>query len=85
MTFEQLKEIIDKNNIPYNVTLESDSGWECDATDMDGVYYNRQKNLIIFTQSISQFERYDPRYRIPKSDPPKVHEKYTGFIAVSEE
>ena len=28
MTFEKLTELIEKNNIPENVKLESDSGWE---------------------------------------------------------
>ena len=46
MTFEKLAELINKNNIPKNVTLESDSGWECGPTGMDGVYYNQKKNVI---------------------------------------
>ena len=46
MTFEQLNKIIKKNHIPKNVTLLSDSGWECDATEMDGVYYNKNENVI---------------------------------------
>ena len=50
MTFEKLAELIDKNNIPKNVALESDSGWECGPTGMDGVYYNQTKNMIVFTQ-----------------------------------
>lgn len=50
MTFEQLTNIIKKHKIPKNVHLMSDSGWECDATEMDGVYYNKERNLIVFTQ-----------------------------------
>ena len=50
MTFKELQDIITRNNIPENVTLMSDSGWECDATDMDGVFYNRKSNIIVFTQ-----------------------------------
>ncbi|MEE1101317.1 MAG: hypothetical protein U0K86_07530 [Agathobacter sp.] len=50
MTFEKLTELINKNNIPDNVRLESDSGWECNATNMDGVYYNKTENVIVFTQ-----------------------------------
>lgn len=52
MTFETLNKIINKYNIPKNVRLMSDSGWECDATDMDGVFYNKDKNIIIFTQGL---------------------------------
>lgn len=51
MTFKTLTQIIKKNNIPNNVKLLSDSGWECSETDMDGVYYNKIKNEIIFTQN----------------------------------
>lgn len=50
MTFELLNKIIAENNIPSNVKLLSNSGWECDATDMDGVYYNKKSNIIVFTQ-----------------------------------
>ena len=50
MTFEKLKEIISRNNIPENVTLESMSGWEGGPTRMDGVLYDRKDNIITFTQ-----------------------------------
>ena len=50
MTFEILKKIIEKHNIPEDVELLSDSGWECSETDMDGVWYNEKRNEIIFTQ-----------------------------------
>lgn len=58
MTYAQLEQIIIRNNIPKNVTLQSDSGWECDATEMNGVYYNKYKNLIIFTQSCDKYQWY---------------------------
>lgn len=60
MTFEQLNKIIKENNIPENVHLLSDSGWECDATEMDGVYYNKKKNVIVFTQECTILSKYDP-------------------------
>ena len=41
MKLNKLLELINKHNINDNVLLRSDSGWECGATDMDGVYYNR--------------------------------------------
>ena len=50
MTFGALKEIIDKNKIPDDVLLLSHSGWECDATHMDGIWYCKDKNVIVFTQ-----------------------------------
>lgn len=51
MTFEYLNEIIQQYNIPHNVRLMSDSGWECDATDMNGIFYNEKENIIVFTQN----------------------------------
>lgn len=61
MTFDKLKELIEKYNIPGNVTLLSDSGWEVEETDMDGVFYNEAENHIIFTQEFSEFEKYTNR------------------------
>lgn len=52
MTFKELQNIIKDNNIPEDVHLISDSGWECYATEMDGVYYNKTLNEIVFTQGI---------------------------------
>lgn len=50
MTFEKLQQIIEENNIPHDVQLQSDSGWECCETEMDGVYYDVGENRLIFTQ-----------------------------------
>ena len=61
MTFAELNKIIEENNIPHDVKLMSDSGWECSATDMDGVYYNREKNEIVFTQK-TMMRDYDDEY-----------------------
>ena len=61
MPFEKLKELIEKYNIPANVRLLSDSGWECDETEMDGVFYNKKENHIIFTQEFSEYEKYSNR------------------------
>lgn len=56
MTFDILQKIIKENNIPSNVHLTSDSGWECDATEMDGVYYNEAENEIVFTQEGNEYD-----------------------------
>lgn len=58
MTFNKLKKIIETFKIPDNVILQSDSGWECSETEMDGVYYNKNTNTIIFTQEISKYDKY---------------------------
>lgn len=50
MTFEKLSKLIKKYDIPHDVTLLSDSGWECDPTSMRGVRYNKNENVIVFTQ-----------------------------------
>ena len=63
MTFEKLSKIIKDNNIPDDVHLMSDSGWECCATEMDGVYYNESKNEIVFTQGFD-FEDYEDGYKM---------------------
>lgn len=71
MTFELLEEIIENNNVPKNVKLLSDSGWECGSTDMDGVYYNPSRNEIVFTQEGDCYDNYfkdknwKPIYRDP--------------------
>lgn len=56
MTFEELSNIIEKHNIPKNVHLLSDSGWECNATEMNGVYYNEEANVIVFTQNNNGYD-----------------------------
>lgn len=50
MKLNELLKLLEKHNIPDDVTLMSNSGWECGATDMDGVYYNRPFNTLVFTQ-----------------------------------
>lgn len=58
MTFEKLSQIINDNNIPSDVTLMSDSGWEGWATEMNGVFYNETQNVIVFTQDVSEYDGY---------------------------
>lgn len=57
MTFELLSNIIEEHNIPKNVHLLSDSGWECSETEMDGVFYNRNENKLVITQDGSLYDR----------------------------
>lgn len=56
MTFEILNKVIKEYDIPKDVKLMSDSGWECDATDMDGIWYNRKENILVFTQDGCQYD-----------------------------
>lgn len=48
MTVSELFSIFKQNNIPNDATLMRDSGWKCSASDMDGVYYNKLKNIVVF-------------------------------------
>lgn len=61
MTYALLTEIIEENHIPKNVKLMSDSGWECDETEMDGIFYNKENNTLIFTQNGSLYDRWCER------------------------
>lgn len=58
MTAGELFNIFKLNNIPDDAVLMSDSGWECDATDMDGVYYNKSENTVVFTQEPYLYDDY---------------------------
>ena len=52
MTYGELKHILDKNNIPDDAHFLSNSGWECGETEMNGIYYNPNKNEIWFGQGV---------------------------------
>ena len=54
MTISDILTIIGRNNIPYNAKIESDSGWECGATAVDGVYYNKCTNTIVLVRRCTE-------------------------------
>lgn len=62
MTYKLLKQIFEENNISQDAVILSDSGWECGPTDMDGVYYSKECNCVIFTQG----KHYEPEI-IPRN------------------
>lgn len=62
MTYELLTKIVEENNIPKDVKLMSDSGWECSESEMDGIFYSKEENILIFTQDGDQ---YDSWYKKP--------------------
>lgn len=66
LTFEKLSNIIEKYNIPKDVHLMSDSGWECNATEMNGILYNEKENIIVFKQDIEYLEEYYNNWKILK-------------------
>lgn len=66
LTFEKLSNIIEKYNIPKDVHLMIDSGWECNATEMNGILYNEKENIIVFKQDIEYLEEYYSNWKILK-------------------
>lgn len=50
MTFDELLAKIDRADIPYNVRIMSDSGWECGPSDCSRAFYNKERNILVFTQ-----------------------------------
>ena len=58
MTFKLLSKLIKENNIPEDVELLSDSGWESSETEMNGIYYNREENKMIFTQIGDEYDHW---------------------------
>lgn len=50
MTLYNVLRIVESNNLPTDIRILSDSGWECSATDCDGVYYCEEKGCIVLTQ-----------------------------------
>lgn len=80
MTYKQLKEIIEAYSIPDDVTMMSDSGWECDATHMNGVYYNVKENCMVFVQSPHSSDTYykDPNWEKVYGEFPTWDPIYNG-------
>ena len=62
MTAFELFNVFKQYDIPNNAVLVSNSGWEGGETDMDGIYYNKTRNVIVFTQ---EFSKYDDYYNLP--------------------
>jgi hypothetical protein len=49
---------MEEHNIPDDAKLMSDSGWECGAANMNGIYYNRDENVVVFRQRPSKYDKY---------------------------
>lgn len=66
MTYGLLKKVFEENHIPDDAELLSDSGCEYDATRMDGIYYNKRTNQVVFTQEGSKYDSYssDPDWKL---------------------
>ena len=58
MKVKDFLEVLKEHNIPEDVKILSDSGWECGATDIEAVYYNKEKNFIVLVQSSNAKPQY---------------------------
>lgn len=58
MTYGELKTVFEENEIPLDTELYNDSGWECDPTFVDGIYYSKEKKAAVFVQSESEYESW---------------------------
>ena len=47
MIATELIKILEK--LPSDVFIETDSGWEYDATEVNAAYYSSQKNVLVLT------------------------------------
>ena len=45
-------------SLPSNVFIETDSGWECDPTDVNAAYYSSLKNVLVLTRKPEGNYRY---------------------------
>lgn len=52
MTVEEFIKRIDNAEVPYNATILSDSGWECDPTECSRILFDQEDNVIVLTQEI---------------------------------
>ena len=56
LTVKDLIDIMKENNIPMDATITSDSGWECCATYVSTVFYDKNKNEVVLCQDDPNFE-----------------------------
>lgn len=84
MTVEKLLNIFQINNIPGDANLESDSGWECGPTDMDGIYYNKSENRVVFTQGYGEDNYCEPEWSLIYKEKSDFSENVNNKIYVDE-
>lgn len=47
------------NQIDNDAVIMTDSGWECDATEVNMIYYNAKTNVIMLTRKYGNYDTYD--------------------------
>ena len=58
MELEQLKCLCKKYNIPNDVILQSDTGWECGYSDLILIAYNEKEKRIVFLSDTTSTDDY---------------------------
>lgn len=71
MTVGKILEIFSK--LPADCTIASDSGWECDPTDIEQIWYIKEFNEVYLTQREKEYSNsivfencHDVRYKAVK-------------------
>jgi len=72
MTLELLKVAFEVAKVDKNAKIFSDSGWECDPTNVGGAFYSQNANIVILTQGFGEFQdwaeltaqKYNERYYV---------------------
>ena len=59
LTIGVLIDIFINNQIDSNAAIMTDSGWECDETEVDMVYYNSKTNVVMLTRKYGNYEAYE--------------------------
>lgn len=44
--------------VPSDAAIMTDSGWECDATEVNLVYYNAKTKVLMLTREYGNYEQY---------------------------
>lgn len=57
MTLEELNSLCEKNNVPKDVTLLSDSGGgKCSETGIGGAHYSKELNVLVLTTDNEEYK-----------------------------
>lgn len=52
ITVGVLIELLTSNGIDPKAAIMTDSGWECDETEVDAIYYNSKTNVLMLTREL---------------------------------
>ena len=65
MTYNELGNLLHKHNIPTNAKLQSDcdEGQDSSRSEVNGVYYNPETNVIVLVQEFEPLETIFHKYR----------------------